>query len=334
MPIPQGINPELFAALGPLMGTLTPEGALTAAQAQEQAQIDAVSQQAAEADAQAQAAQGQFQAAAGAPPPQANNFVPQLFSNAASVLGGNPDYAQGARTRGLAAQSDLMETRRQNLIAMGDLHEQKARMARELGNAELELKSRQAHDKVTKAIEEMDRLRNEEAATKKADQKRTQELHDQDTEQANKLAQIAATGAQQRMTATTKAEKNPAERAALVRQGIDPNSGFTLRPFAMREMTRRMDMAKKGDTTSKNAALNLVMDLATTRWAGEDDPEKMMDRLERMYHPHFKQTPNELRYALTGERVKKKVNGDWVIDEEARKRVGEAAREVARPWYE
>lgn len=149
-----GLDPT---QLGSLVNTLGPEGVKSLLMAQQDQQQQELSQQAEQAARASQAAASNYQAAAQAPASQVGPaaFIPTLFSNVASVLGGTPDYRRQNAERLSAQQNDLMEARRSNLLALRDIQEQKAQAAMKLGDHAVAEKARLTSERLSKTLGEI-----------------------------------------------------------------------------------------------------------------------------------------------------------------------------------
>jgi hypothetical protein len=60
----------------------------------------------------------------------------------------------------------------------------------------------------------------------------------------------------------------------------------------------------------------------------------MGTRLLALRDPFYKPEAKEARYGLTGEKIYKKVKGQWVIDTEAQDRAKARANELVLPWFQ
>jgi hypothetical protein len=130
---PFQVNPDLLAMLAPMAGTLNDPNALSAQDTELQSQLSQRAQAAAQAASQAgQAYQGAAQAPS--PEPGVADQLPGLFSNVASVLSGNQAYGQRAHENLKQRHDTLLQNRLQNLQALKDQFDQKARAAEQIGN--------------------------------------------------------------------------------------------------------------------------------------------------------------------------------------------------------
>lgn len=324
-----------FAALSSLVGTLGPEGLLSLMEAQNAETQADLATQTAEAGRQASSAQGAYQGLAAAPPPSVGGagFVPQLFGNVASVLSEDPSYAQRGAATVKGMQDDLMTTRRENLQSLRDIYSQRAQLFEKAGDLEQAEKLRAKHESVSKAMEVMLQKQRMDATATESKDKRTFEAGESAKDRRARIAEISARGAQDRLTADKKPKMGLGERAALVRQGIDPETNFTLPSFAQREMTRNRALAKKGDTAGRDAARNGILTIATTRWTSDKTLNDMTARLTRLDDPFYGPGKNEARYALTEKRIWKKVKDGWERDPSALAEAVQAALELSSPWW-
>ena len=60
----------------------------------------------------------------------------------------------------------------------------------------------------------------------------------------------------------------------------------------------------------------------------------MASRLVRWQHPFYGGTPSEARYGLTGDKIYKKIKGQWVKDPAAAARAVQQAQEIVSPWFQ
>lgn len=190
----------MATGLGSLTGTLEGDQLLTqimALQQQQQEELAARTQQATQSAGQA--AQ-QYQQLAAAPPPDLAPFqalIPALAGNFASVIARDPSYRQEAQEGLQESRAGLLRARAQNLAALKDVAGQKAEEAQRAGDLETTEKYRRQYETLAKQYELIS-----------ANQKRTQAVEDKENElkirHQNRLDEIAATGAQARLTDRSK----------------------------------------------------------------------------------------------------------------------------------
>jgi hypothetical protein len=150
-----------------LQGTLTPQGLLSAAEA-EQKRLEA--EQAARAASLSQGAgyaAGAFQQAAAAPTPQLDPMavlIRSLGGNLASIIGETPRYANNAQADLSAQKDELLARRAQNLAALKDNYDRQAAAAQSAGDLLAEAKLRKSAESVSKAWQAI----HDEAAFKQA----------------------------------------------------------------------------------------------------------------------------------------------------------------------
>lgn len=153
-----------------LAGSLTPQGVLDAAQAQEvQSLAENAARAKAASDAAAQAGQ-QYQQAAAAPAPQVDAlsaFLPTLFGHIAATLARDPSYVERAHEQLAAQQNDLLRVRAQNLQALHDQYQQQAETARTLGNQQAELEARSKMETTARAFQQVLTTQQEQAANER-----------------------------------------------------------------------------------------------------------------------------------------------------------------------
>lgn len=136
-----------------LNNTLNGLDAQTQADAQMQALAQALAQHTAEAAQAAEQAGGAYQQAAGAPVPQPNPLdvlIPSLFGNVASVLSRNPAYQEHGQQSVKQQRADLLKARADNLQALRDTWEVKARAAQQAGDLEAEQGARAKVEQLSK----------------------------------------------------------------------------------------------------------------------------------------------------------------------------------------
>lgn len=161
-----GFEDLAISMMGPLAGTMTPEGlqtTLQALQAQQQERLAANAQQAAQ---QSQRATQDYQQAAGqaAPDTAGSQFVPSLFSNLASVISGQGSYRENRQQQLMQEQRELMTARAENLTALRDNARQKAELAKHAGDLEAEGKHRGQIESINKALEKLKERQNNQDA--------------------------------------------------------------------------------------------------------------------------------------------------------------------------
>lgn len=288
------------------------------------------------AAAAAQAGQ-QYQQAAAAPPPDISPmqaFIPSLLGNIASVIGRDPRYAEQAREDIRQQKAALLQSRAQNLQALRENAAQRADAAQRAGDFENEAKARIQMERLSKVHQQI-------LDTQQNEQQRQMELLRQQgratetaEEHRDRLAEIAASGAQQRQTIASKPTTTTSERAALVRQGINPDNGLMTSAFGNREVSRRLALAKRGDEKSRTEAWAGALDIAVQRWDSDKTPRAMGTRLLGLRGPFDKPEAKSATYALTGERIYKKVKGQWIIDVDAQNRAKARANELVTPWFQ
>lgn len=184
------------AMLANLQNTLTPAGLLTQWEAENQRQAEALAARTAAASAAATAAGAQYQQAAAAPPPQLDPLaqsLPLLLGNTAKALTGDAGFTQRAQQGIMGQQNDLMAARVQNLQALKDGYDAKARSAELAGNLEASIGARAKSEQLAKTL---DVLLKKVDADNQAERDKAQHGY--------ALEQIAARGAQDRRTQAAK----------------------------------------------------------------------------------------------------------------------------------
>ena len=319
-----------------LVGTLNGFDADTVAESLRQQIQEALAQRTSQATQEAQQAQSQYQEAAAAPAPDLSTlqqFLPTLFGNVASVLSGDKGFRERAQEGMQTDRQALMQARAQNLTSLRDVWSQRADTARQAGNLEAEAEFRLKHEKISKTLDQMEQEKDRQAEIEKERIRQSGRAAESAQEHKNRLAEISAQGAQQRQTLAAKPKTSPSERAALARQGVNPDTGLLTQGFAQREITRRYALAKRGDKQSRNEAANTALDIAIQRWDSDKDEPTMGRRLLNLKSPFYGNTPKEARYAVSDEKVYKKVKGQWVKDLEAESRAKVAINAIVSPWF-
>ena len=330
---------------GSLQGTLTPQGPKTleeaqAAQAAQEFQqfIGQLSQQAQGASQGAAQAGQAYQQLAQAPSPQVDPmqaFVQTLLGNTASVLGETPQYREDAQKSLNDERMALLAQRAQTLASLKENYQQQADAAAKAGDLLAQTQLLEKKDRMAKAHEALhDKIMqgyalDQQKERDKEAMERTEATH------KGRLSEIAATGAEQRKTLMARPKMTQSERAASVRQGINPDTGFLIPGFAMTEQTKRMTLARqRGNQQARDAAFNGMWEIATQRWDSDKTPEKMMSRLMAIQNPFKGTTPKDAVYALTNEKIYRKIKGKWVKDQAAADRAAAIANDIVTPWFE
>jgi hypothetical protein len=320
----------------PLTNTLNGMDANTLTQAIEEQLRQQMAQRTQESTQSAQQAEGQYAEAAAAPPPNLSvlqQFLPTLLGNFASTISQDPGYRERAQQGMQQERQSLMQARAQNLTSLRDVWSQRAEAAKNAGDFEAEADFRLKHEKISKTLEQMQDAKDKQAAIDLERERQKGRSGETAQEHKNRMAEIAAQGAQQRLTLGAKPKVSGPERAAAIRQGVNPETGLITQPFAQRELTRRYSLAKRGDKQSRNEAVNTAMEIHSQRWDSDKDEPTMGRRLLRANHPFYASTPKEARYLVTDEKMYKKVKGQWVKDTEAEKRAKVAINQIVAPWF-
>lgn len=167
-------NPAALATLQNTMGPATVQtqgdAEMERAKAELAAALDQLGGRASEASGQATQAAQAYGAAASAPVPQVDPIealVNRMGSRTASVLSGDPTYAQGGEKRVDQMHADLVRARVDNLTALKDQWQMKAQAAKELGNLEEELKGRAQVEKFSKTIDGLLQAQREAGASER-----------------------------------------------------------------------------------------------------------------------------------------------------------------------
>jgi len=107
---------------------------------------------------EAQSASQDYLQAAQQPVPEPDalaQFVPSLLGNIASVISQNPSYREQAQKDIHEKRQDLRQKRADNLLALKDMWDTKARLAANAGDREAEIKARQTSEQLSKTVETM-----------------------------------------------------------------------------------------------------------------------------------------------------------------------------------
>lgn len=192
---PMYLNPEF---LGSLQNTLTPAGVLDQFAAEVARQQEAAAAMTESASKQAGAAGQAYQQAAQAPVPDVNPLAALArtsLGNVASVISGNKDYSERAREDVQTQRKNLVQARLDNLTALKATYERKAAALEQAGHDEEALKARLSIEKLSKTLDVLGKEQDHAAALAVADK-----------QGANRLKEIAATGAEARRTEGVRSE--------------------------------------------------------------------------------------------------------------------------------
>ena len=183
------LDPAAFATL---QNTLTPEGVLSYMERQGQLQQKQLADTTRQATQEAQSASQDYMQATQQPVPEPDalaQFVPSLLGNIASVISQNPSYREQAQKDIHEKRQDLRQKRADNLLALKDMWDTKARLASSAGDREAEIKARQTSEQLSKTIDVM--LEN---------QREAHGLGLENLRHKHELEQIGARGRQDRLT--------------------------------------------------------------------------------------------------------------------------------------
>jgi len=149
------LDPAAFATL---QNTMT-EGALKSYMERAAAETQKQLQQTTTAATQeAQSASQDYLNAAQQPVPEPDalaQFVPSLLGNIASVISQNPSYREQAQKDIHEKRQDLRQKRADNLLALKDMWDTKARLASSAGDREAEINARLKVEQLSKIAEQM-----------------------------------------------------------------------------------------------------------------------------------------------------------------------------------
>jgi hypothetical protein len=239
----------MSAGLSGLVGTLTPTNLQSAAEVDQQRQLEELARLLTTTQGEAAQAGQAYNQAAAAPPPELNPadvFMPALLSNIASVISQNPSYQQDRQVDLVQQRKALLESRAQNLKALSDVYAQKADAAQRTGDLLAQEKARTALDRVNKAHDVvMESLQQQGAMGLES----ARAGHQMDLERlrgANDLATVRATAA---------AKPDPL-------QGFDPSSYVV--------KTQPSDVAPEGRQFVDLSALTGKLRDAATAWASRN----------------------------------------------------------------
>jgi hypothetical protein len=312
--------------LSSIVNTLAGLDPRTLAEAAAEEERKRLAAQTSSAVGQAEQAGSAYQQAVATPPidPGLAEFFPALLANIASVIGEEPAYREQGQKRAEQSRATSLKLRADNLQALRDIWGQKAEAAQKAGDLEMEEKARSKREQISRVWEGV-KLNAEHAG----------KLELADKSQAGDIAVVQERGAQERATQAAGAKLVKAsERTALTRAGVDPDTGLTLKTFALRELSRGEALAKGRDEKLRNEAYNSMWRTATDRWSSDKTPRDMGNRLLNMRHPFYKGNAKEARYFLTDEKVFRKVKGQWVKDPDSELRAKARAREVVMPYFQ
>jgi len=205
------IDPASLASLASLQGTLSSGDILSLSEALNQRAMAEAQRRTAQATQEASQAGQAFQQAAAAPvqtPDALASMLPLLTGNIASVIAQDPSFAKRGAEEVGKRREDLARTRADNLVALKDNYDKKALLAAHLGDNETEMDMRQRSEQLSKTLEVLLQGEHERSAKENIG-----------LQHQNRMAEIAAQGAQER---TTQKEK-PAPRVPLEDQPVDFN---------------------------------------------------------------------------------------------------------------
>jgi len=222
------LDPAAFATL---QNTMT-EGALKSYMERAAAETQKQLQQTTTAATQeAQSASQDYLQAAQQPVPEPDalaQFVPSLLGNIASVISQNPSYREQAQKDIHEKRQDLRQKRADNLLALKDMWDTKARLAANAGDREAEINARLKVEQLSKIAEQMLDA-----------QREAHGLALEDLKHKHELEQIGARGRQERLT---QAEK-PVVGAGLP-PGQDESSYINIRETLDGQSTPYVDISQ------------------------------------------------------------------------------------------
>lgn len=122
------------------------------------------------------------------------------------------------------------------------------------------------------------------------------------------------------------------ERAAALRQGMDPVTKRKLAVVADREVREASKILRNKKLKVEQAALTVqnIHQIQSQRWDIDKTENEMVARLLRAQHPLYPVAPNKRRYLITEEPMYK--NGKF--DDAAAQRAAAVAEGLAQPWFE
>ena len=219
-----------------LQGTLTPQGLLSAAEAEQKRLEEEQAARAASLSQGAGEAGAAFQQAASAPMPQVNPMaalIQSLGGNVASIIGETPRYANNAQADLNAQKDELLAKRAQNLAALKDNYDRQAMAAQSAGDLLAEAKLRKSAESVSKAW---------------------QAIHDESAfKQASSLQGQQDKAAMER----TKADNAAAERRALIAAGAKGQGGAAGEQAFAEEIEGWAERVNSGQTRLLNVPLKI-----------------------------------------------------------------------------
>jgi hypothetical protein len=192
------------AVLASLQNTLTPEmKVLSAFQADQERQARLAAQRTSQATEAAASAGQQYQTAAAAPPPQLDPLsasLPLLLGNISSIIGGDQAAPQRAQM-GIAEQRrSLMQARTDNLIALKDNFDKKARAAEAAGDNEAATKARMQIETLSKTLDVLHQQEQHKQATDLEGKRQQGAKELEGLRQKGDIAAIRVRGEEQRKT--------------------------------------------------------------------------------------------------------------------------------------
>jgi hypothetical protein len=153
------------------------------------------------------------------------------------------------------------------------------------------------------------------------------------------LREIAATGEEQRKTLAAKPIATAPQRAAALRQGVDPETGLRLPVAARSEITKNLNMIRtpKLKQEQKSAAVEQVASIVQERWSSDKSPEQMVSRIRNEKHPLFGNDKSHARYLITGKNIydRKWINGkmQFVLNVPNFDEATSLAQDQASRWF-
>ena len=168
---------------------------LTQEQGNQDEMLSQLAQQVAQAQQGVQSAQQDYSNLAAMPPPSsgAPETIRNLFANIASGVTGNPVYSQQAGEINTQNLSSAVEFRKAQLDTLHDALLRRATLAQSLGNLEVSTKATMQAGRVAGERHKLDKLEEDKRQF-------AQDRVMRDLEHQNRMAEIAAQGAQTRQT--------------------------------------------------------------------------------------------------------------------------------------
>lgn len=255
------------------------------------------------------------------PGEQGGNILQNLFANIGSMATNNPQIAQQAQQSQQAQRQQKAMSREQHLQSLRDEYLEKASVAKEMGHTDVAMK---LQIQASKAEQARNNLYKQHADLLQIKAK----LSELGIEGQQRLREIEATGEQTRQTNKEKPQFDAAQKAALIKQGRDPNTGRLLSSRALSLVGSLQSGLKARGKTERTAAYNNMLAIYSEPQDKDTSPLIMENRLTALRHPMSLQNGKDDTYFLTQKKVYMKVDGKYVKDPTAEMEARARAKEI------